>query len=144
MRKLVLREICSIGMRPCSDQEAREDGAWDWREEGRLSIGQEDKEGRPGADDGCSWMVLIQWKGNGWSVPTWWSRSEPTNAYKEAPSISQWGRWALDRTSQIDTQKAKVLEHHFPFNILRKVPYAAQVVHPTMQPHKMRHPFQIL
>jgi hypothetical protein len=62
MRKLVLREICSIGMRPCSDQEAREDGAWDWREEGRLLIGQEDKEGRPGADDGCSWMVLIQWK----------------------------------------------------------------------------------
>ena len=39
-------------MRPCSDQEGREGEVLDWREEGRLSIGQEAREVREAVERG--------------------------------------------------------------------------------------------
>jgi len=41
-------------MRPCSEQEASEDAAWVWPEEGLRSTGQEVKEGGKGAVFGRS------------------------------------------------------------------------------------------
>lgn len=45
---------CIAGMRPCSDQGGQEGEALDWREEGRLSIGQEARGVQEVVDEGLS------------------------------------------------------------------------------------------
>ena len=41
-----------LGMRPCSDRGGREEEVLDWREEGRLSIGQEARGVQEGVEMG--------------------------------------------------------------------------------------------